>query len=157
MRITEEEASYYLPYDEFQKRAGYDLRDCNFTVTATDGGWEDVTYYTNIRRRIDCYEGDGPYYVYVLENDGYGEDVYKIGYTKKHPEHRAKQLSRGTGILYPFKVKYVFRCHDGEFLEREVHKALNKYRMSDDREFFNVGFSLVKEVIEELGSKYKGN
>jgi hypothetical protein len=157
MRITEEEASYFLPFDEFQKRAGYDIRDCNFTVTATDSEWEDVTYYTNIKRATDNYEGDGPYYVYVLENDGYGKGVYKIGYTKHHPDHRAKQLSRGTGIIYPFKVKYVFRCHDGEFLEREVHKALNEYRLSKDREFFNVEFSLVKEVIEELGTKYKGN
>ena len=157
MRITEEEASYFLPFDEFQKRAGYDIRDCNFTVTATDGEWEEVTYYTNIRRRTDNYKGDGPYYVYVLGNDGYGKNTYKIGYTKKHPEHRAKQLSRGTGIIYPFKVKYVFRCHDGEFLEREVHKALKDYRLSNDREFFRVDFSLIKEVIEELGTKYKGN
>jgi len=157
MRINEEEASYYLPFDEFQKRAGYDIRDCNFTVTATDGEWEEVTYYTNIRRRTDNYKGDGLYYVYVLENDGYGKNTYKIGYTKKHPEHRAKQLSRGTGIIYPFKVKYVFRCHDGEFLEREVHKALKDYRLSNDREFFRVDFSLIKEVIEELGTKYKGN
>jgi hypothetical protein len=95
--------------------------------------------------------------VYVLGNDGYGKNTYKIGYTKKHPEHRAKQLSRGTGIIYPFKVKYVFRCHDGEFLEREVHKALKDYRLSNDREFFRVDFSLIKEVIEELGTKYKGN
>jgi len=157
MRINEEEASYYLPFDEFQKRAGYDIRDCNFTITATDGEWEEVTYYTNIRRRTDNYKGDGPYYVYVLGNDGYGKNTYKIGYTKKHPEHRAKQLSRGTGIIYPFKVKYVFRCHDGEFLEREVHKALKDYRLSNDREFFRVDFSLIKEVIEELGTKYKGN
>ena len=115
MRITEEEASYYLPYDEFQKKAGYDLRDCNFTLTSTDDSWEEITYYTTIRRRTDKYEGTGPYYVYVLENDGYGKGVYKIGYTKHHPEHRAKQLSRGTGVLYPFKVKYVFGWHDRDW------------------------------------------
>ena len=157
MKLTEEESSYYLPFDEFKKRAGYDLSDCNYTVSATEDGWENITYYTNIRRRTDMYEGDGPYYVYILENDGYGKGVYKIGYTKNHPEHRAKQLSRDTGVIYPFKVKYVFRCHDGEFLEREVHKALGEYRLSNDREFFNVDFSLAKEVIEELGLKYKGN
>ena len=54
-------------------------------------------------------------------------------------------------------MKYVFRCHDGEFLEGEVHKALGEYRLSKDREFFNVDFDLIKETIEELGTKYKGN
>ena len=156
-RLTEEEASYFLPLDEWYEKSGYKLKDCNYTITCVGDGWEEINYYTSIKRNTDSYEGKGPYYIYVLSNEGYGNEVYKVGFTKHHPEHRAKQLSRGTGVLYPFNVEYVFRCHDGEFLEREVHKALKKYRLNNDREFFKVKFSLIKDAIEELGEKFKGN
>ena len=32
-RLTEEEASYFLPLDEWYEKSGYKLKDCNYTIT----------------------------------------------------------------------------------------------------------------------------
>ena len=43
---------------------------------------------------------------------------------------------------------------EGEFLESEVHKHLDTYRVSNKREFFTISVKEAQEIIEELGKKY---
>jgi hypothetical protein len=81
-------------------------------------------------------------------------DVVKIGYTKQTPEERAYQISSATGVATPFKVEYAFKCHEGEFLEAEIHRHLDSCRVNTNREFFSIGIKEAKEVIEEIGKKY---
>ena len=49
-----------------------------------------------------------------------------------------KQLSRSTSIATPFSLEWAFRCFNAERLEGEVHKKLQGYRISKDREFFAI-------------------
>jgi len=80
--------------------------------------------------------------------------MVKIGYTKLMPEERAKQVSTSTGVPTPFKVEFAFRCYEGEFLENEIHRYLDSYRISSNREFFGIGVNEAIEVVKEIGKKY---
>ena len=39
-------------------------------------------------------------------------------------------------------------------LEKDVHERLNEYRLSSQREFFQVDLEEAKEIIEEIGEAY---
>ena len=152
--ISAEEARQYIPCKEdFAKRpAAY------FTLTPSkEPGWEnydDVTYYTAKKRlEYEGREGDGNSWVYILTSPAL-PGLCKVGYTKKEPEERAKEVSRGTGVPQPFEVAWAFKCFDGDILEREVHKFLDKYRENVDREFFRVDFEEAKNAIRILGERY---
>jgi len=80
--------------------------------------------------------------------------IYKIGYTNKHPEERAKQISNATGVALPYDVEFAFNCYNGLMLEGEIHKKLNSYRVNNQREFFQLSLEEIKTSIEELGERY---
>lgn len=152
-RITSEEAEQYVSCKE-------DLLDypCEFftlTPCLKPGWekWEDVTYYTGRKKITIRPEGEGKYWIYILSNPSM-PNLLKVGYTRLQPEARAYQVSSATGVAIPFKVEYSFKCHEGEFLEAEIHKHLESYRVSSNREFFNIELNKVIEVIKELGKKY---
>jgi len=152
--ISEEEARQYIPCKEdFAGRpAAY------FTLTpCKEPGWEkydDVTYYTAKKKmEYENREGEGNSWVYVLTNPTM-PGLCKIGYTKKPPEERVKEISRGTGIPVPFEIAWTFKCFDGDILEREVHKYLENYRENADREFFRIPLEEAKQTIKILGARY---
>ena len=126
-----------------------------FTLTPSNKeGWEDVTYYTS--RKTTLYsnrDGDYDSWVYVLSN-ALQPGVYKIGYTNKHPEERAKQISNATGVALPYDVEFAFHCYNGLMLEGEIHKKLSGYRVNNQREFFQLSLEEIKTSIEELGERY---
>jgi hypothetical protein len=117
-------------------------------------GWEDVTYY--ISSRDNLFSGrDGKYdsWVYIMSNPS-SPGYYKIGYTKKSPEERAKQISNATGVIVPMVVEWAFHCYNGFALEQEVHNKLDAYRVSNQREFFQISLDEARQTVEEIGSRY---
>ena len=148
-RINEIEAQDYIPCDiEFSNGIA-----TFFTLTPDDDGWEKVTYYTS--KKFNQYVNSGGFdsWVYILSNPtmmGY----YKIGYTNRTPEERAKELSRTTSTPLPFKVEWAFPCYRGDVLEKIVHKRLEGYRTSTQKEFFQLPLNEAIEVILEEGEKY---
>ena len=127
-----------------------------FTLTPSSkgDGWEDVTYYT--ARNSAMYtnrDGDFDSWVYIMSNPtmpGY----YKIGYTKKNPDERAKQISNATGVIVPMEVEWAFHCYNGFALEQECHRKLEKYRVSNNREFFQMSLEEAKSTVKKLGERY---
>jgi hypothetical protein len=155
-RITTEEAQEFIPLkenflDQSVKNAEY------FTITPSKqgDGWEDVTYFTARRKNKFSNRGEGDQWVYVLSNPTQ-PGIFKIGYTKLTPDERAKQISAATGVALPYEVTWAFRCFNGEQLEGEVHRALEKYRVNSQREFFQIEFEEAKEIIEKIGKNYVG-
>jgi hypothetical protein len=153
-QITEGEAIQYIKCeDDFAEREAvyYTL-----TPNLKPGweGWENVTYYTAKKKTeyLDR-EGDGNSWVYIMSNPSI-PDLYKIGYTNKDLEVRVKEVSRGTGVAMSFEVIWAFKCFDGEMLEYEVHKCLDKYRENSRREFFRVSLEEAKSTIRTLGMRY---
>lgn len=158
-RLSEEEAKQYVAVKDDYTGRGLEIAKY-FTITPSSDpekakeGWEDVTYYTS--RKLNKYsnkEGEYDSWVYVLSNPTM-PGTYKIGYTAKEPETRAKELSNATGVALPYQVEWAYHCFNGLSLEGEVHRYLDEYRVNTNREFFAVGFDEIKEVVENLGKKY---
>ena len=154
-RITVEEAKEFIPLKE-----NYSDKSLNaaayYTISPSSmgDGWESVTYYTARKRGIYNKQGKGDQWVYILENDSQ-PGLLKIGYTKLTPDERAKQISNATGVPLPYKVAWAYRCFNGELLEGEVHHALKKYRVNNQREFFQIELDEAKETIKLIGENFK--
>jgi hypothetical protein len=152
-KLTIEESKLYVPCDDDYNSDGIE-NAAYFTFTPLGDDWDAVTYYT--ARKISMYEnreGDFDSWVYIMSNPtmpGY----YKIGYTKKEPEERAKQISNATGVIVPMEVEWAFHCYNGFALEQEVHHKLQEFRVSNQREFFQISLDEAKEAVKELGKRY---
>ena len=153
--ITLEEAKQFVPLKNDMKSDLDDAAYYTLSPSKRGEGWEDVTYY--LPRRVRMYEGregNGDSWVYILSNKSQ-PGMYKIGYTSHEDvDKRVKQLSRSTSVATPFQLEWAFRCFNAERLEGEVHKHLQGYRISKDREFFAISLNEAKEAVEDLGQKY---
>jgi hypothetical protein len=76
--------------------------------------------------------------VYVLWNLLMPELV-KIGRTVLSPHDRAAQISKATGVPYPFDVVCWLEVRDVVRAERWIHDILTTTRVSPGREFFRAG------------------
>ena len=154
-RITAEEAKEYISCkDDFTSDNIDNAEYFTLTPSPKGDGWEDVTYFT--KRPTTMYanrDGDFDSWVYIMSNPS-SPGYYKIGYTKKSPEERAKQISNATGVIVPMVVEWAFHCYNGFALEQEVHNKLDAYRVSNQREFFQISLDEARQTVEEIGSRY---
>lgn len=91
-------------------------------------------------------------YVYVISNIGcFGDDVYKIGLTRRlEPLDRVKELS-GASVAFPFDVHMLIYSDDAPTLEHTLHKSLHRYRVNRvnfRKEFFRIDIDTIREVVE---------
>jgi|TARA_B110000908_G_scaffold142755_1_gene171162 hypothetical protein len=148
-KITIDESLQYFPSKGIDNASYY-----TFSPSSRGKGWEDVTYFTS-RKKLSYTNRDGDHdsWVYVLSNPAQ-PGILKIGYTSNTPEERARQLSNATGVALPYVVEYAYSCWNGLELEKDIHERLNEYRLSKQREFFQVDLDEVKEIIGEIGESY---
>lgn len=85
-------------------------------------------------------------FVYLLTND-YMPNVYKVGCTERSPHTRAEELSKATGVPAPFQVLCYIEVEDFQRIERELHKWLEEWRISPDREFFHGGLEYAVRLL----------
>lgn len=90
-------------------------------------------------------------YVYIISNIGsFGEDVYKIGLTRRlEPMERVNELGSAS-VPFKFDVHAMIFSEDAPRLENILHKsfkdrAVNKINLR--KEFFNVSLEEIKEVV----------
>lgn len=93
--------------------------------------------------------------VYIISNLGsFGEDVYKIGLTRRiDPMERVRELGDAS-VPFPFDVQAMLKSDDAPALEtllhrRFVERQVNK--VNKRKEFFKVGLAELKQAIDELG------
>jgi hypothetical protein len=86
--------------------------------------------------------------LYVMRCMAMNDEVYKVGWTSKSAEERAKELST-TGVPVPFKVIEYWKHDDPAALETGVHALLDPYRIAGNREFFKLRHSELKSLIEQ--------
>jgi hypothetical protein len=154
-KITVEKAKQFIPLKE--NYGNTDLEHARyFTLTPSEkgDGWETVTYYTDKKYGLYADKGEGDQWVYILSNPTQ-PGLLKIGYTKKLPEERAKQISSATGVALPYKVEWAYQCFNGEMVEREVHYKLKAQRVNSSKEFFQISLEEAKETINLIGNKFK--
>ncbi len=91
-------------------------------------------------------------YVYIISNIGsFGENVYKIGMTRRlDPEERINELS-GASVPFKFDIHAIIFSDDAPKLEADLHKAFyhKKVNMVNNRkEFFNVSLNEIEDVVK---------
>ncbi|HIE4802115.1 TPA: GIY-YIG nuclease family protein [Serratia marcescens] len=90
-------------------------------------------------------------YVYILKNDSFQKNIFKIGFTKNHPSKRALQIYNGaTGVPEPFDVVFACEVIDYKRAEKIIHHNLKAYRISNRREFFCIPLDVGKDIILEI-------
>ncbi len=92
-------------------------------------------------------------WIYCLSNPLYLKNLYKIGYTEEeNPFKRLLDLSSHTGIPAPFEFKFLITSDNAKNDEKYLHKYLHTYRINKDREFFEIDFEKLLDILEnELG------
>jgi hypothetical protein len=87
-------------------------------------------------------------YIYILTNKAFPNYI-KIGSTMKDPRIRAHELT-GTGVPFPYEVKFKIMTKNCEILEKKVHTILEKKRVDLEREFFECSVEEAKKIIEKV-------
>lgn len=99
-------------------------------------------------------------FVYVLQNPVYDPYVVKIGFSKREPNLRARELYDGaTAVPVPFEVASAYSVGDCKLAEKMTHKRMASYRLNGRREFFRtaphvaaaVAYDTCAKINEELG------
>lgn len=93
-------------------------------------------------------------YVYILSNIGaFGEEVFKIGLTRRlNPEDRVSELS-GAAVPFPFDVHAMIYSEDAPALESALHNyfAHRRVNLANSRkEFFHVTIDEIEQAFAEL-------
>lgn len=86
-------------------------------------------------------------YLYVMVNPAHKTGLFKVGYTTRTPEERARELSSNTANPAHYLVVESWQVKDGKMAEKEVHRKLDKYRLAGNREFFQVGYEILRGII----------
>lgn len=92
-------------------------------------------------------------FVYIISNIGsFGEDVYKIGMTRRlEPMDRIAELSSAS-VPFPFDVHALIFSDDAPTLENILHQYFNEKRINLvnlKKEFFKVELDEIKKVVLE--------
>lgn len=114
------------------------------TISETEKAIADVDY-----REANKRAG----YVYIISNIGaFGENVYKIGMTRRlEPLDRISELS-GASVPFNFDVHALIFTEDAPGLESALHKAFEDKKVNKintRREFFYVSLNEIKQVVRQ--------
>ena len=85
-------------------------------------------------------------YVYVMSNPSFPNDIFKIGWTREHPNIRANDLYT-SGIPTPFIIECVVITPEGSKLEKKIHSHIQKYRINCNREFFKISKDELTKIL----------
>lgn len=96
-------------------------------------------------------------HVYIISNVGsFGEDVYKIGMTRRlEPMDRVKELGDAS-VPFPFDVHAMIRTSDAPALENALHKHFDFRRLNLEnqrKEFFRVSIEEIRQELDQLKAK----
>jgi hypothetical protein len=98
-------------------------------------------------------------HVYIISNIGsFGEDVYKIGMTRRlEPIDRVKELGNAS-VPFPFDVHAMIFSENAPELESRLHKRFDNRRMNKEnkrKEFFRVSLDEIVRVVREIDQELK--
>ena len=92
-------------------------------------------------------------YVYIISNIGaFGENVYKIGMSRRlNPQERIAELS-GASVPFPFDVHAMIFSHDAPGLEAALHRTFEDKRvnlLNRYKEFFYVTLDEIEAAVKK--------
>ncbi|WP_445989686.1 GIY-YIG nuclease family protein [Chromobacterium haemolyticum] len=77
-------------------------------------------------------------HIYILSNPSLKSNWVKIGLTQTNVEKRKKSLSKSSSIPLDFIIEYECTVNDVKTAERRIHLLLEKYRVNESKEFFDL-------------------
>ena len=106
------------------------------------------------KEQIITLENGKAGYVYVISNIGsFGDDVFKIGMTRRlEPMDRINELSNAS-VPFPFDVHSFIFSDDAVALEHNIHVTLNNQRVNKvnlRKEFFRISIDELENMVAEL-------
>jgi hypothetical protein len=84
----------------------------------------------------------------------HGRDIFKVGFTDRDPEIRARELSSSTSSPTHFLVVQAWAVSEGMSAERAAHYALDRFRLANNREFFQAPYSELRKDLESAISPW---
>lgn len=93
--------------------------------------------------------GNDPGTIYIMRNPAQGNDLYKVGITRRTAGQRAAELTSSTASPLSFEVLASWEVGDCSAVEREVHSRLKPYRINRRREFFLTPLSNIVNAIQQ--------
>lgn len=105
------------------------------------------------REQIASLENGKAGYVYIISNIGsFGDDVYKIGMTRRmEPMDRVNELGNAS-VPFPFDVHGLIFSDDAVGLEHDLHSIFNNKRVNKvnlRKEFFKVSLDEIEKIVDE--------
>ena len=90
-------------------------------------------------------------FVYIVSNIGsFGEDVFKIGMTRRlEPMERVRELG-GASVPFRFDVHALIFSDDAPSLETTLHQSFKEYeinKVNPRKEFFRIPLNTIKEAV----------
>jgi hypothetical protein len=130
--------------DEEKEKLKLRIRELELALAKSN---DDIEQIINKRKRT------GAGYVYILSNIGsFGEDVYKIGVTRRdEPQDRVRELSNAS-VPFRFDTHVFIFSKEAFELEKELHNRFDHKRVNkinSRKEFFNITYDDVKKIVEE--------
>ncbi len=114
---------------------------------------EQINGIAKQKEQIASLENGKAGHVYIISNIGsFGDDVYKIGMTRRiDPMDRVKELGDAS-VPFPFDVHGMIFSDDAVGLENHLHKLFNNCRVNKinlRKEFFRVSLDEIEKIVAE--------
>lgn len=90
-------------------------------------------------------------YIYILINK-FVPNIYKIGFTKRNPIERAKEISRATGVAGEWEVARDWPVAEAYQTEQYIFAEFRAYRLDKRGEMFDFQGKEVEYVIKKMDS-----
>jgi len=99
------------------------------------------------------YTGKNSGNVYIMRQVAMHKDIFKIGFTRRESNKRRKEFFK-TNVPDEFLVVTDWEVSDCVLAETKIHIALDKYRLSGRREFFQLSiqdaFNVCNQIILKI-------
>jgi hypothetical protein len=88
-------------------------------------------------------------HIYILQNTSI-PGVFKIGFTERSVADRLNEINKATGVITPWFVRDFWFTQEPYLKEQEIHRLLDEFRVTDNREGFAVSYDMARSTIFEV-------
>ena len=92
--------------------------------------------------------------IYIAHNLRDGESIFKVGKTERSVEERMSELTSATSNLGKYSAIAYFVVLDIDSAEKACHKRLSRYRVQNNREYFELPLPRLLKIVAEETESY---
>jgi len=96
-----------------------------------------------------------PGIIYVMRSAAHANDIFKVGMTRRTSDIRAKELSQTTSSPDSFLTVQEWKVSECIKAEKEIHRRLDKFRLTSKREFFQIPYKEILRIINQTISDFQ--